>query len=103
MVQSSACCSPHQDSYDIKNKLACKTPTEGSNYCTPVPAGIHALIPAVAPVVTLLVASGSPNSSIVRYLEDDLQRIVGTIFEARPLPSPAFASVLAPVVTAVLH
>ena len=103
MAQSSVCCSLCQNYYDGKDKLAAKMPTKSSNRCTPAPAATRALTPAAAPVVVPLVAFRFANSSMVRYLEDNLQRIVRTIFEARPLLSLAPAPVPAPVVAAALH
>ena len=98
MVRSSASCSLCQNPHDGKNELAGGTPTEGSNRHPPAPVVIHALIPAVALGVAPLAASGSANSSVVRYLEDDLQRILRTVLDFRPS-----TPVLAHVVAAALH
>ena len=58
--------------FDGKNKLASGTPTKGSNRCTPTTAATCVFIPAVAPIVALLAASGSANSFMARELENDL-------------------------------
>ena len=79
MAQSFARRSPCQNPHDGKDKLAGGTPTEGSDRRTPAPAASRAPTPAVAPVVAPLAASGSADSSVVRYLEDDLQRIFRTV------------------------
>ena len=96
MARSSARRSPWQNPHDGKDELAGRTPTEGSDRRTPAPAASHAPTPAVITVVALLAASGSANSSVVRYSEDDLQRILRTVLDSRPL-----ALVLAPA--AALH
>ena len=94
MARSSARCSLCQNPlFGGKNELAGGTFTKDSNRCTPVPATIHAPISAVASVIIPLTACGSANSSLIRYLEDDLQRILGTVLDSRPT-----APVLAPVV-----
>ena len=100
MAQSSVCYSPRQNHHDGKNKLAGRPPTKGSNHCTSISATIHTHTPAVVPVVAVLVASGSADFFVIRYSEDDLQRIIKTIFEARPLLLPTLAPVPAPVVAA---
>ena len=87
MARSSARCSPCQNPHDDENELAGGTPTEDSDRRTPAPTTSRASTPAVASLIALLVASGSADSSMVRYLEDDLQRILGTILDSRPLPS----------------
>ena len=98
MAWSSAHCSSCQNLHDGKEKLAGGTPTEGSNHCTLAPTAIRAPTPAAALVVAPLAASSSANSSVVRYLEDDLQRIFRTILNCKPpVPVPA------PVVAAVPH
>ena len=95
IAQSSARHSPCQNPHDGKDELAGRTPTKGSDRRTSAPAASRASTPAVAPVVALLVASGSANSSVVRYLEDDLQRILRTVLDSRPLaPVPAPAAAL---------
>ena len=94
MAQSSARCSPRQNLYDGKDELAGGNPTEGIDHRSPAPAASLASTLAVAPVVAPLAASGSVNSSVVRYLEDDLQRILRTVLDSRPLapiPAPAAA------------
>ena len=98
MAQSSARCSPCQNPYNGKDKLAGGTPTKGSDRCTPTPATTLASTPTAIPVVALLAASGFADSSVVRYLEDDLQQILKTVLDSRP-PTP----VPAPVVTAASH
>ena len=65
-----------------------------------LPTAIRALTLIVAPVITSLMSSGSANSYMVRYLEDNLQRIVKTILKSRPLYSPASAPVPAFVLVA---
>ena len=94
IAQSSACCSPCQNLHNGKNELAGRTPTKGSNCRTPTSATTHAPTSAVSPVVAPLVASRSANSSMVRYLEDDFQRIFRTILDFRSL-APVFAPVVA--------
>ena len=98
MARSSARRSPCQNPHDGKDKLANRTPTEDSNCCTPAPAATHAPTPAAIPVVAPLAASGSADSSVVRYLEDDLQQILRIVLDSRPL-----ALVPAPVVAAAPH
>ena len=72
MSQSSARCSLCQNPHNGKDKLAGGTPTEENDRRTPAPAASRAPTPVVLPVVTPLAASGSADSSVVRYLEDDL-------------------------------
>ena len=103
MAWSSPHCSPRQNLYDNKDKLASWTPTEGSNCRTPAPTTTRAPISAVASVVAPLVASGFTDSSMVRYLEDDLQRIVKTILEARLLLALPLAPIPASVIAAALQ
>ena len=98
MAQSSACRSPCQNSHDGKDEVAGGTPTKGSDRRTLTPAATRTPTSATVPVVAPLAASGSANSSRVRYSKDDLQRIFRTVFDSRP-PAP----VLAPVVAAVPH
>ena len=98
MAQSSARCSPCQNPHDSKDKLASGTPTEGSDHCTPALAASCALTPAIAPVIAPLATSDSADSFVVRYLHDDLQRILRTVLDSRRL-----ASVPAPVVAAAPH
>ena len=100
MTRFSACQSPRQNPHDGKDEFAGGNFTEGSDRRTPPSAATHASIPFVTPIIAPLAASGSANSFVIRYLKDDLQRIVKTIFEGRPLFLPAPASVLAPVVAA---
>ena len=95
MARSSACCSPRQNPHDGKDKLAGRTPTKGSNHCTPAPAATHASTSAAAPVVSPLATSGSANSSVVRYLKDDFQRIFRIVLDFRllaPVPAPVIAA-----------
>ena len=104
MAQSSARRSPRQNPlFDNKDKLADGTPTYGNERRTPVFVATRPPIPAVAPVIPPLVAFGFVNSSVVKYLEDDLQRIVKTILEARPFFSFTHAPVLTLVVTTAPH
>ena len=72
MARSFACRSPCQNPHDGKDKLIGRTPTKGSDHCTPASAATRAPIPAAAPVDDPLIASGSVNSSVIWYLEDDL-------------------------------
>ena len=93
MARSSARCSPCQNSHDGKNELAGETPTKGSDRRTSAPAASRAPTPAIALVVALLAASGSADSSVIRYSEDDLQRILKTVLDFRPIaPIPASAA-----------
>ena len=98
MAWSFACCNPCQNPHNSKDKLADGTFTKGNNRRTPTPAAIHASTATVAPVIAPLIVSSSINSSVVRYLENNLQQIVRTIFEARVL----LLSALAPVSTSVV-
>ena len=98
MDRSSACRNPCRNSYKDKDKLASKTPTKGSNCYTPAFAATRAPPPIVAPVVSPFVAFGSADPFVVRYQEDDLQRIFKTVLDSRPS-----VLVLAPVVAAALH
>ena len=94
MTQCSARCSPCQNPHDGKDKLAGGTPIEGNDHRTPVPVPSRAPTPAVASVVAPLVASDSADSSVVKYSEDDLQQILKTFLDSRPLasvPAPAAA------------
>ena len=91
MARSSARRSPRQNPHDGKDELAGGTPTEGSDRRTPAPAASRAPTPAVAPIVAPLAASGPADSSVIRYSEDDFQRILRIVLDSRP-----FASVLAP-------
>ena len=103
MAQSCVCCSSCQNSHDGKDKLADGTSTEGNNRRTPAPIATRVFTSAVALVVALFAASGSGDYFLVRYLEDDLQQIIKTILEARPLSPPALAPVLPPVIAAAPH
>ena len=94
MARSSACRSPRQNPHDGEDKLAGGTPTEGSNRRTPAPATSRAPTPAVAPLVAPLAASSPADSSVVRLLEDDLQRILRIVLDFR-----LFALVPAPAAT----
>ena len=98
MAQSPACCSPCQYPHDGEDELIGGTRNERNNRRTTAPAATYALTPVVASVISLLVASGSADSSMVRYLEDDLQRIIRTVLDSKP-PAP----VPAPVVAAAPH
>ena len=93
MARSSARRSPRQNPHDGEDELAGGTPTEGSDRCTPAPAASRAPTPAVAPGIAPLAASGFADSSVVRYLKDDLQRILRTVLDSRPLaPIPVSAA-----------
>ena len=73
MTQSFARRSLCQNSlFDNKDKLAGGNPTKGSNHCTFAPVATRAPTPAVISVITPFVASGSADSSVVGYSEDDL-------------------------------
>ena len=96
MVQSSACRSPCQNPHHGENKLAGGTLNEDSNCCTPAPAATLAPTPAASIVVAPFAASGSADSFVVRYLEDDLQRILRIVLDFRLL-TPVSASVVATV------
>ena len=98
MARYSACCNPRQNPHNGKDKLVGGTPTKGSNRCTPAPVATRAPTPAAAPVVVSLAASASANFFVVKYSEDDLQRIFRTVLDSRPS-----ASILAPVVAATPH
>ena len=98
MAQSFACHSPCQNPHDGKDELTGGTFTKGSNRCTLTPAATRVSISAVTPVVAPFVASGSTDSSGVRYSEDDFQRILKTVLDPR-----SRASIWAPVVTAAPH
>ena len=65
----------------------------GSNYCIFIPAATYVPTFIVARVVAPFITFGSTDSLVVGYLEDDLQRIVKTILEARPLLFLALAIV----------
>ena len=94
MARSSARPSPRQNPHNGKNELAGGTPTEGSDRRTLAPAVTRAFTPAVPPVVTPLATSSSADSSVVKYSEDDLQQILRTVLDFRPLspiPAPAAA------------
>ena len=97
IAQSFACCSPCQNPHNGKDELAGGILTKGSNCRTPAPAGTFASTPAIAPVVALLVTSGSADSSVVKYLKKDLQRIFRTVLDFRPLPPvPALVVAVTP-------
>ena len=98
MARSSARRSPRQNPHDGEDELAGGTSTEGSDRRTPAPAASRTPTPTVASVVAPLATSGSADSSVVRYLEDDLQQILRTVLDFRPL-----APVPAPVVAAAPH
>ena len=59
-------------SFAGKDKLAGGIANESSNYRIPTSPATHAPTPAVASVVALFAVSASFDSSVVRYLEDDL-------------------------------
>ena len=83
-----------QNPYDGKNKLAGGIRNESNNRCTPASAATRTLILTITPVIIPLVASGSANSFVVRYLEDDLQWILRTVLDFRP-PAPVPAPIVA--------
>ena len=94
MARSSTCRSSHQTPHNGKDKLAGRTPNKGSNHHNPAPAATRASTPAVVPVVAPLAAFSSANSSVVRYSEDDLQRILRTVLDfgaPEPVPAPVVA------------
>ena len=94
MAWSFACCNPRQNAHDGKDELVGGTPTKSSNRYILVSAATSAPTATVAPVVATFFASGSVNSSVVRYLKDDLQRILRTVLNFR-LPAPVPAPVIA--------
>ena len=98
MAWFSACCISRQNSHNGKDELAGRTPTKDSDYCTPIPFATCTFTPAIALVVAPLVASGSNHFFVVGYSEDNLQRILRTILDFRPL-----ALVPAPVIDAAPH
>ena len=98
MAWSSARRSLCQNPHDGKNELGGGTPTKGSNRHTLAPTATRAPTPVAALVIALLAASGFADSSVVRYLEDDLQRILRTVLDFK-LPAP----IPAPVIAAALH
>ena len=99
MAWSAARYSPCQNPlFDSEDQLTGGTPTKGSDRCTLALAVTCVFTFAVASVVALFAASGSADSSIIRYSGDDLQRILRTVLDFK-LP----ASVPAPVVTAAPH
>ena len=65
-------CIPYQNLDDGKDNLAGRPPIKESDRCISAPAASCAPTPAVALVVAPLAASGSANSSVVIYSEDDL-------------------------------
>ena len=94
MARSSARRSPCQNLHDGKDELAGGTPTKGSDRRTPTPAATRAPTPVAVPIVAWLAISGSADSSVVRYLEDNLQRIFKTVLDSRPpapIPTPVVA------------
>ena len=98
MARSSARCNPCQNPHNGKDELAGGTLTKDIDRCAPVPTTTRAFTPAIALVIALFVASGSADFSVVRYLADELQRILKTVLDFRPP-----ASVLALVVAATPH
>ena len=73
MAQSSACCSPRQNHpFDGKDEFTAQTPIKGNTCRTLALAATLAFTLALALDIALLVASGSVDSSVVRYSEDDL-------------------------------
>ena len=95
MAQSSARCSPRQNPHDGKDELARGTPTNGSNRCIQVSAATRDATAAAVSVIALLATSGFADSSVVRYLEDELQRIFRTVLDSRH-PASFLVSVIAP-------
>ena len=84
MAQSCACSSPSHTFHNYKDELAGGTFTKDSNCCTLVSAASSVLTSAIVPVIAPLVAFGSADSSVVKYLEDDLQWILRTVLVSRP-------------------
>ena len=74
-----------------KDEPAGPAPTEGSDTYTPAPAVSRAPTPAPAPAPAPPLAPAPVDAdATVRYSEADLQRILRTVLEARPLaPAPA--------------
>ena len=83
MAQSLAFRSPQNSSLSSNNKLASAAPTESNNIFTM----------SSAPTPTFAIAPATTSSSMARYLEDELQRILRTVLDIK---SPAFLSVSAP-------
>ena len=98
IAQFFACCSLCQNPHNGIDKLVGGTSIKDSDRCTPFPAATRAPTLAAAPVVAPLIVFGSADFSVVRYLEDKLQQILGTVLKSR-LPT----SVPAPVVAAAPH
>ena len=73
MAQSFAHCSFRENPlFNNEDKLISGRPTKDSDRCTPSPGEIRAFTPTVALVIALLAISGSANSSVVTYSEDNL-------------------------------
>ena len=74
-----------------KDEPAGPAPTEGSDTYTPAPAVSRAPTPAPAPAPAPPLAPAPVDAdATVRYSEADLQRILRTVLEVRPLaPAPA--------------
>ena len=98
MAQSSARRNLCQNPHGGKDKLAGGTSSKDNDRRTPAFAATRALTPATIPVIAPLAAFGSVDSSMVRYSEDDLQRILKTVLDSRPL-----VSIPAPVVAGAPH
>ena len=106
MAQSFARCTLCQNPlFDGKNKLAGGTFIEGNDQHISAPTTLRAPILAIvlAPIVTPPVVSGSANSFVIRFLEDNLQQIGKTIFKAKSLLFLALVPVPAPIVAAAPH
>ena len=98
MAWSSTCCSPRQNPYDYKNKLAGGTSTKGSNRYTIDPAATRAFTPVVVFVVAPLVIFDSADPFVIRYSKDDIKQILKIVLDLKFL-----VLVLALIVAAVPH
>ena len=97
MAQSSARCNSCQNPHDGKDKFASGTFTKVIDRRIPALATTRAPTLTVVPVVAPLAAFGSANSFVVRYLKDDLQRILRIVLDSRsPVSFPAVVVVAAP-------
>ena len=77
MTQSSACCTPPQNSpFGGKDELARAAPTEGNS--TPAVSCVSIPATAITPPVIF------PLFSIAQQLENDFQQILRTILNSRP-------------------
>ena len=87
MARTPAPCSPCRNPPPTgKDELAGPAPTERCDTYTPALAVSRAPTPAPAPAPAPPLASAPVDANTtVRYLEADLQRILRTVLEARPL------------------